>query len=82
MMVEPADIRDETCTKLSVLLKLLMRNIKPGETIPLIVTKKQLNQIEEILLPYGFSVQHEPLPEDLLVSVTRMHDFLKSHPDP
>ena len=70
-MAEPADIRDETCTNLAILLKMLVRNIKPGETIPLIVTRKQLIQIEEVLLQDGISVHHESLPEDLLVRVTR-----------
>jgi hypothetical protein len=70
-MAEPADIRDETCTNLSILLKLLIRNIKPGEAIPLIVTRKQLIMIEEILVQHNISVHHEPLPEDLLVTVSR-----------
>lgn len=71
LMAKPADIRNETCTNLSILLKLLTRKIKPGETIPLIVTRKQLIQIEEIVAQYGISVHHEPLPEDLLVTVTK-----------
>ena len=68
---KPADIREETCTNLSIFLKLLIRNMKPGSTIPLIATKKQVIQMEEILPPHGISVQSAPLPEDLLVMVTR-----------
>lgn len=70
-MTGPADIRDETCTNLSILLKLLIRNIKPGDTVPLITTKKQLILIEDILSKNGLRVHHEPLPDDLLVTVTR-----------
>ncbi|HWQ63090.1 MAG TPA: hypothetical protein VN429_01640 [Methanospirillum sp.] len=70
-MTEPADIRDESCTNLSILLKLLIRNINPGETIQMIATKKQLIQIEEVLSENGIYVQSSPLPLDLLLEVTK-----------
>lgn len=70
-MAEPSDIRDETCTNLSILLNLLIRNIRAGDTIPLIATKKQAIQIEEILVPQGIRVWYEPLPEDLLVTISK-----------
>jgi hypothetical protein len=70
-MTEPADIRDETCTNLSILLKLLIRNINPGETIQMIATKKQLIQIEEVLSQNGIYVQSSQLPVDLLLEVTK-----------
>lgn len=70
-MTEPADIRDETCTNLMILLKLLIRNQKQGTETSFIATKRQLNQIEEILTREGMSISYEFLPEDLLVTVVK-----------
>ncbi len=68
---DPADIRDETCTNLTILLALLMRNIKPDETVQVIATKRQLIQIEEVVTGHGILVHHTSLPEDLLVSFSK-----------
>jgi TusA-related sulfurtransferase len=65
----PTDIRDETCTNLTILLKLFIRKIQPGEVLQVIGTKKQLIQIEDIVSGFGISVSHEVLPEDLLISL-------------
>nr|WP_319538606.1 hypothetical protein [uncultured Methanospirillum sp.] len=70
-MTEPTDIRDETCTNLSLLLNLLIRNIKPGERFQVITTRRQLVQIEEVLRQNNIDVEHESLPEDLLVTISR-----------
>ncbi|WP_319579896.1 hypothetical protein [uncultured Methanospirillum sp.] len=70
-MTKPTDIRDETCTNLSLLLNLLIRNIKPGEEFQVITTRRQLVQIEEVLRQNNIDVEHESLPEDLLVTISR-----------
>jgi hypothetical protein len=70
-MAEPADIRDETCTNLSILLKLLIRNSKQGVPASFIATRKQLATIREILSEPEFTISGEPLPEDLLVTVLK-----------
>ena len=70
-MTTPSDIRDETCTNLSILLKLLIRNIKPGEPVQFIVSKKQVIQIEEILSKNGIGIHEEKLHQDLLLTVAK-----------
>ncbi len=71
-MTEPSDIRNETCTNLSILINLLIRKIQPGDFVSLVVTRKQLLHIEEILAERGFVIGQQPLPEDLLITLSKL----------
>ncbi len=71
IMPEPSDIRNETCTNLSILINLLIRRIQPGDCVSLVVTRKQLIHIEEILTERGIVIRQQPLPEDLLITLSK-----------
>lgn len=71
IMPEPSDIRNETCTNLSILINLLIRRIQPGDCVSLVVTRKQLLHIEEILTERGIVIGQQALPEDLLITLSK-----------
>lgn len=66
----PADLRDETCTNLTIALSLLMRRIKPGELRSIIVTSKQYIQIEGIPEKRKLKVTKEEFGDDLLITLS------------
>ena len=65
---ELKDLRDETCTNLSIQLSLLMKRMRVGEQRKIIVTRKQYPQIEGIPERYKIHAMREEYGDDYLLT--------------
>jgi TusA-related sulfurtransferase len=68
---EMRDLRNETCTNLTIQLSLLMKSMKPGEKRRIIVTPKQYIQIEEIPDRFHIKITKEICRDDLLITLQK-----------
>ena len=64
------DLRDETCTNVSIQLSLLMKRLKRGEVKKIMLTRKQYDQIEGINQRFHLSMEKEESGNDYLITIT------------
>ncbi|KAF5091515.1 hypothetical protein KHC33_05135 [Methanospirillum sp. J.3.6.1-F.2.7.3] len=67
------DLRDETCTNVSIQLSLLMKRLKRGEVKKIMLTRKQYAQVEGINKRFHLSMEKEESGNDLLITISH-HD--------
>lgn len=64
------DLRDETCTNVSIQLSLLMKRLKRGEVKKIMLTRKQYAQVEGINKRFHLSMEKEESGNDLLITIS------------
>ena len=64
------DLRDETCTNVSIQLSLIMKRLKQGEMKKIMLTRKQYAQIEGINQRFHLFMEKEESGNDYLVTIS------------
>ena len=68
---EMRDLRNETCTNLTIQLSLLMKSMKPGDKRKIIVTPKQYVQIEGVPGRFSINSTKELSRYDILITLSK-----------
>jgi|GEM_PF-2144770 len=66
-----SDLRDETCTNLSIRLSLLLKKMKIGDRQKIVVTQKQFSQIDGIPERNNIQTIKERMNEDVLITLEK-----------
>lgn len=65
------DLREETCTNVSIRLSILMKKMKKGELQKFLITRPQYLQVEGIPKRYNLFMDKEQAGEDYIITISQ-----------